>query len=45
MCRKDCDRTEEVDNGTGVFELWCYCLKCDIESFHPIPIKYSFLNE
>jgi hypothetical protein len=35
MCGKNCERCEEVKVEIG-HELWCYCLKCDIETFHPI---------
>ncbi len=42
-CGKECDISEEVDirggneKGFSHIELWCYCPKCDIETFHPIP--------
>lgn len=35
VCAKECTRTEVVHVGGGVFELWCYCEKCDAETFHP----------
>ncbi len=41
MCEKHCERSEEVDVGGGIVEVWCYCRKCDVETFHPIPINYE----
>ncbi|MDR3582466.1 MAG: hypothetical protein P4L67_04305 [Candidatus Pacebacteria bacterium] len=35
VCGKDCEITEVVDIG-GEKELWCYCPKCDAETFHPL---------
>jgi hypothetical protein len=35
-CGEECFVWEEVDIGYGgPFEMWCYCKKCDIETFHP----------
>lgn len=37
-CSKECSIWEEVSTSWcgGDFEIWCYCEKCDIETFHPI---------
>ena len=39
MCGNDCDIYEElaVAKFEDEYELWCYCKKCDIETFHEIP--------
>lgn len=40
MCGEECERSEEVAVGwtrRGSLELWCYCSKCDVSTFHPIP--------
>ena len=35
-CGEECGTNEEVDTGFGgPFEMWCYCRKCDVETFHP----------
>lgn len=35
-CGGICDRWEEVDTGFGgPWELWCYCPRCKVETFHP----------
>ena len=36
MCEDECDINEELRTEDGD-ELWCYCKKCDIETFHLIP--------
>lgn len=35
MCQDECEITEVLDNGEEI-ELWCYCEKCDYESFNQI---------
>ena len=46
FCGLHCERQEEVSMDAldewpheGELELWCYCVKCDVETFHPIPKK------
>lgn len=34
-CSQVCDIWEEVDVGGGEWELWCYCKKCKLDTFHP----------
>ena len=36
-CGKACKITEEVKNEIGLWELWCYCEECDLETLHEIP--------
>lgn len=37
-CGKVCYVTEIVDVGHGgPYELWNYCKKCDVETFHELP--------
>lgn len=38
-CGKECSTWEEVDTGRNDWEIWCYCLECDVETFHPIVRK------
>jgi hypothetical protein len=40
-CGESCGTTQEVEILTGVWELWCYCQTCDIETNHPIPEAMS----
>ena len=42
MCSEICDTWEHVDIGMGEHELWCYCEKCDVETFHKLPLKYRY---
>ncbi len=32
-CFKDCETYEQLHTGED-WEWWCYCDKCDIETFH-----------
>lgn len=44
-CGALCDRWEEVDIGNGgPYELWCYCTRCAIDTFHP-PVKKTRITE
>jgi len=36
-CGETATKDEEVDVGMGIIELWCWCAKCKVETFHPIP--------
>lgn len=42
-CGKKCEKNEEVLTlwPDGI-ELWCYCPRCDIETFHVIPKGEAF---
>ena len=43
-CGEECERCEEVETTTtGTIELWCWCEKCEIDTFHPIP-KVSVID-
>jgi len=33
-CGEECNVTEVVDIGMGEYELWCYCPKCEVDTFH-----------
>jgi len=34
ICGEICDIVEEVDIGGGEYERWCWCEKCEIDTFH-----------
>lgn len=35
-CGQQCDIWEEVKIASDEYNIWCYCKKCDCETFHPI---------
>lgn len=34
-CQKEATKTEIVHTG-DIWQRWCYCKQCDLESYHPI---------
>jgi len=41
-CGDICSTTEHVDIGMGEYELWCWCPKCEIDTFHQLPIEFRY---
>lgn len=37
QCGEDCETTEDVEVVPGEWEIWAYCRKCKVETFHPYP--------
>lgn len=37
MCGRECERYEVANCGPydGGRQLWCYCERCDVDTFHP----------
>ena len=39
QCGQDCEIWQEllISYGSQETEIWCYCKRCDMETFHPTP--------
>jgi hypothetical protein len=46
-CGELCNISEDVETLPTAYnrglELWCYCSKCDVETFHAIPDEFNYL--
>lgn len=40
-CAQPCDTFQEVSVGYGTqtTELWCWCRKCNVQTFHPLSLN------
>ena len=36
MCCRECETTEIVGDAFNEPELWCYCKRCEVDTFHPL---------
>jgi len=34
ICGENCETWEEVDSGEETPQIWCWCDKCSIDTFH-----------